>query len=150
MELARFDILGSLAHTQMLTQVGLISHKDGNKLKEELKKIYREIQSGVYQIDPGVEDIHSQVELTLTDRLGEVGKMIHTARSRNDQVLLDIRLFLRHEIQQIVVLVEGLFDQLLSLSQQHQEVPLPGYTHLQVAMPSSFGLWFAAYAESLG
>ncbi|MCZ6694234.1 MAG: argininosuccinate lyase [Bacteroidetes bacterium] len=149
LELARFDILGSLAHTQMLTQVGLISHKNGNKLKEELKKIYREIQSGVYQIDPGVEDIHSQVELTLTDRLGEVGKMIHTARSRNDQVLLDIRLFLRHEIQQIVVLVEDLFDQLLSLSQQHQEVPLPGYTHLQVAMPSSFGLWFAAYAESL-
>ena len=99
LELARFDILGSLAHTQMLTQVGLISHNDGNKLKEELKKIYSEIQSGVYQIDPGVEDIHSQVELTLTDRLGEVGKMIHTARSRNDQVLLDIRLFLRHEIQ---------------------------------------------------
>ena len=126
LELARFDVLGSLAHTQMLDHVGLISHEDGGKLKEELKKIYHEIQSGEYQIDPGVEDIHSQVELTLTNRLGEVGKKIHTARSRNDQILLDLRLFFRHEVQQIVDLAEGLFEQLLSLSHQHQEVPLPG------------------------
>ncbi|WP_233218936.1 argininosuccinate lyase [Adhaeribacter arboris] len=147
--LAEFDVLGSLAHTQMLESIGLLQTSELKLLQKELKVIYREIKAGQFRIEPGVEDVHSQVELLLTQRLGEAGKKIHSGRSRNDQVLLDLKLFIRSEIQKTVVAVQELFEQLLALSEEHKDKLLPGYTHLQVAMPSSFGLWFGAYAESL-
>lgn len=149
LQLARFDILGSLAHVAMLGSIGILARDEVGKLSAELKKIHPEIKSGSFQITKGVEDIHSQVELLLTDRLGEMGKKIHSGRSRNDQVLVDIRLFLRYELGQIVTLVKSLFDLLIAKSDEHRDKLLPGYTHLQLAMPSSFGLWFGAYAESL-
>ncbi|MBD1396097.1 argininosuccinate lyase [Pontibacter sp. JH31] len=149
MQLAAFDVLGSLAHTRMLAQVGLLDKTDLDALQHEMKNIYRSIVAGAFAIEPGVEDIHSQVELELTKRLGEAGKKIHSGRSRNDQVLVDLKLYLRHELQQIVMEVKALFDVLQQQSERHQDKLLPGYTHLQVAMPSSFGLWFGAYAESL-
>ncbi|MDQ4140521.1 MAG: argininosuccinate lyase [Bacteroidota bacterium] len=147
--LAEFDVLGSLAHTQMLATIGLLEASELELLQKELKIIYREIKSGDFTIEPGVEDVHSQVELLLTKRLGEAGKKIHSGRSRNDQVLLDLKLFIRSEIQKTVTATQALFDQLISLSEEHKDKLLPGYTHLQIAMPSSFGLWFGAYAESL-
>ena len=147
--LAEFDVLGSLAHARMLAETGILSTENAAALDQELKAIYREIESGSFVIEPGVEDVHSQVEKLLTERIGEAGKQIHSGRSRNDQVLLDIRLLVRREIQGIVDEVQALFDILLQLSDKHRAVLLPGYTHFQVAMPSSFGLWFAAYAESL-
>jgi argininosuccinate lyase len=147
--LAAFDVQGSLAHTQMLEQIGLLSPGELVVLQKELKTIYAEIQSGNFTIEPGVEDVHSQIELMLTRRLGEAGKKIHSGRSRNDQVLVDLKLFIRHEIEKLVTSVKVLFDQLLTLSEAHKDVLIPGYTHLQIAMPSSFGLWFGAYAESL-
>lgn len=146
--LAPFDVLGSLAHVQMLEKIGLISNEEKEALTQELKKIYRLIEAGDFKIDPAVEDIHSQIELMLTKELGEVGKKIHTGRSRNDQVLLDLKLYFRNEIENITNEVKGLFDTLIQLSNQHKEVLMPGYTHMQVAMVSSFGLWFAAYAET--
>ncbi|MHC2991634.1 argininosuccinate lyase [Pontibacter sp. HJ8] len=149
MQLAAFDVLGSLAHTRMLESVGLLDKSDLDALQQEMKNIYRSIMAGDFAIEPGVEDIHSQVELELTRRLGEAGKKIHSGRSRNDQVLVDLKLYLRHELQQVVQEVKALFDVLQQLSEQYKEKLLPGYTHLQVAMPSSFGLWFGAYAESL-
>jgi len=148
-QMAAFDVLGSLAHTQMLQSIGLMSADDLKLVQKELKNIYNEIEQGYFTIEPGVEDVHSQVELLLTQRIGEAGKKIHSGRSRNDQVLVDLKLFFRHELQQVVEETETLFRLLIELSEKHKDVLLPGYTHLQVAMPSSFGLWFGAYAESL-
>jgi argininosuccinate lyase len=147
--LAEFDVLGSLAHTEMLESIGLITKEELTQIHTELKKILQEIKQGQFKIEEGVEDIHSQIELMLTQRIGEAGKKIHSGRSRNDQVLVDIKLYLRHEIKQIAQLVNSLFTQLIQLSDTHRSKLLPGYTHLQIAMPSSFGLWFGAYAESL-
>ncbi|MGN6181999.1 MAG: argininosuccinate lyase [Mucilaginibacter sp.] len=148
-QMAAFDVLGSLAHTQMLESVGLMSVEDLKLVQKELKAIYHDIEKGNFVIEPGVEDVHSQVEKLLTERIGDAGKKIHSGRSRNDQVLVDLKLFFRNELQQVVAETEKLFRLLIELSQKHKDVLLPGYTHLQVAMPSSFGLWFGAYAESL-
>lgn len=147
--LAPYDILGSLAHIRMLAETGLLDAEDLPPLEKALQELYREAAAGQLVIEEGVEDIHSQVELLLTRRLGEAGKKIHSGRSRNDQVLVDLRLFFRAEIQTLVQLMQELFSQLQQLSETHRDALLPGYTHLQVAMPSSFGLWFGAYAESL-
>ena len=147
--LAQFDVLGSLAHIQMLESVGLLQKEELLKLSIELKSIYKQILAGNFKIEEGVEDIHSQVEAILTQRLGDIGKKIHSGRSRNDQVLVDIKLYLRHEIQELVNQIKSLFDLLIAKSEEHKDKLLPGYTHLQLAMPSSFGLWFGAYAESL-
>lgn len=147
--LAAFDVLGSLAHVQMLQTIGLITKNELPRLQNELKNIYNEIEAGNFKLDAGVEDIHSQIELILTQRLGDVGKRIHSARSRNDQVLLDIKLFLRNEIEELVKTIRPFFELLQTQSEKYQGYLLPGYTHLQLAMPSSFGLWFGAYAESL-
>lgn len=148
-QMAAFDVLGSLAHTQMLQSIGLMSVEDLHLVQKELKNIYADIEKGNFTIEKGVEDVHSQVELLLTKRIGDAGKKIHSGRSRNDQVLVDLKLFFRHELQQVVEETEKLFKQLITLSEKHKNTLLPGYTHLQVAMPSSFGLWFGAYAESL-
>jgi len=148
-QMAAFDVLGSLAHTQMLETIGLLSREDLDLVQHELKNLYREIEQGNFTIEPEVEDVHSQVELELTRRIGDAGKKIHSGRSRNDQVLVDLKLYFRHELQEMVEAVEKLFRLLIQLSDQYKDVLLPGYTHLQVAMPSSFGLWFGAYAESL-
>ena len=147
--LAAFDVLGSLAHVQMLQTIGLITKNELPRLQSELKKIYNEIEAGHFKLQDDVEDIHSQIELLLTQRLGDVGKRIHSARSRNDQVLLDIKLFLRNEIEELVKAIRPFFDLLQTQSEKYQDHLFPGYTHLQLAMPSSFGLWFGAYAESL-
>ncbi len=147
--LAGADVLGSLAHTRMLEQIGLLTSNELEEVQRELKAIYRAVERGEFGIEEGVEDVHSQIELLLTRRIGDGGKRIHSGRSRNDQVLVDVRLYLRREIYQIVGLVKALFDTLQGLAERHKEVLLPGYTHLQVAMPSSFGLWFGAYAEGL-
>ena len=147
--LAPFDVLGSLAHSKMLASIGLLSKEELALLEFELKNIYQLIQKGNFKLDEGVEDIHSQVELMLTQKLGDVGKKIHSARSRNDQVLVDLKLFLRSEIEKLVFSTKAFFDLLIQQSEKHKDDLLPGYTHLQLAMPSSFGLWFGAYAESL-
>lgn len=147
--LAAFDVQGSLAHIAMLESVGLLPKEDLAVLQKELKQIYLEIQAGKFVLEDGVEDIHSQVELLLTRRLGEAGKKIHSGRSRNDQVLVDLKLFLRSELENIVHETKQLFDLLQTQSEAYKNHLLPGYTHLQIAMPSSFGLWFGAYAESL-
>ncbi len=149
MRLARYDVEGSMAHITMLESIGLIESDELKVLLAELTKIKEEILAGDFEIEEGVEDIHSQVELMLTRRLGDVGKKIHSGRSRNDQVLVDLKLYLREEIREIAQDVKRLFDRLQQLSEEHKGVLMPGYTHLQVAMPSSFGLWFGAYAESL-
>ena len=147
--LAPFDVLGSLAHTKMLQSVGLLSTEELVVLELALKEIYQQITKGNFTLDEGVEDIHSQVELMLTQKLGDVGKKIHSARSRNDQVLVDLKLFLRSEIERLVHSTKEFFDLLILQSEKYKDDLLPGYTHLQLAMPSSFGLWFGAYAESL-
>ena len=147
--LAQYDVLGSLAHIRMLCETGLLEDADFIKLNAALQGLYREALDGNLKIEEGVEDIHSQVELMLTRTLGEAGKKIHSGRSRNDQVLVDLRLFFRAETEELARLMEGLFHQLQALSDAHRDVLMPGYTHFQVAMPSSFGLWFGAYAESL-
>ncbi len=147
--LAEYDVLGSLAHTEMLETVGLLSKEDRVLIHAELNNILREIRNGSFTIDKDIEDVHSQVEWMLTKRIGEAGKKIHSGRSRNDQVAVDIKLYLRAEVLSLKEEVRQLFDQLISLSEQYKQVLLPGYTHLQIAMPSSFGLWFGAYAESL-
>lgn len=149
MFLAKYDVLGSMAHIIMLQSVGLLEKNELNALLAELKNIYHTCERGEFVIEDDVEDVHSQVEMLLTRRLGDIGKKIHSGRSRNDQVLVDLKLFTRHEIKDIVFLVKQLFDELLQKSEQYKDVLMPGYTHLQVAMPSSFGLWFGAYAESL-
>ena len=149
MKLAIHDVRGSIAHIAMLESIGLLTFQEHNVLKEELLNIEKEIEEGKFVIEPGVEDVHSQVETLLTQRLGDVGKKIHSGRSRNDQVLVDLKLFYRDEIKTIARNVNALFEQLLDLSEKHSNVLMPGYTHMQVAMPSSFGLWFGAYAETL-
>ncbi len=149
MYLARYDVLGSIAHITMLESIGLLEKNELKILVSELRNIYSTIESGEFEIEPDVEDVHSQVELLLTRRLGEVGKKIHSGRSRNDQVLLDLKLFMRSKIEEVVMAVQRLFNVLIGQSDRYSGVMMPGYTHLQVAMPSSFGLWFGAYAESL-
>ena len=147
--LARYDVMGNLAHIAMLYKTGLLNTKEHKSLNTELKAIYKKIESGRFTIDQGIEDVHSQIEFLLTQKLGDAGKKIHSARSRNDQVLLDIKLFTRYNILQITDAISRLFETLISLSEKHKTDLMPGYTHLQAAMPSSFGLWFGAYAESL-
>jgi argininosuccinate lyase len=147
--LAKYDVLGSMAHITMLESIGLLSAEELKILLKALKEIYRSAASGTFVIEDGVEDVHSQVEWMLTEKLGDVGKKIHSGRSRNDQVLLDMKLFTRDRIQQLVGQISALIDTLIAQSEKYRQVLMPGYTHLQVAMPSSFGLWFGAYAESL-
>jgi len=149
LRLAPFDVIGSLAHIKMLESIKLLTQEELGLLKKELKAIYQHIGKGDFKMDADVEDIHSQVEQMLTKKLGDVGKKIHSGRSRNDQVLLDIKLFLRNEIKNLVGNTAQLFELLMSKSEEHKDKLLPGYTHLQLAMPSSFGLWFGAYGESL-
>lgn len=149
MYLAPFDVLGSLAHIQMLQTINLLTSEELTVLQKGLKQIYKEIESGQFKLDDDVEDIHSQVEMMLTKRFGDTGKKIHSARSRNDQVLVDLKLFLRHEIEMLVHDAKEFFVLLIQQSEKYKTYLLPGYTHLQLAMPSSFGLWFGAYAESL-
>jgi argininosuccinate lyase len=149
MYLAAFDVQGSLAHIQMLESVGLLTKGELSQLQAELKKIYKQIEKGEFKLQDDVEDIHSQIELLLTQKLGDTGKKIHSARSRNDQVLVDIKLFLRNEIEELVKSVQSFFELLQTQSEKYKDHLLPGYTHLQLAMPSSFGLWFGAYAEGL-
>lgn len=147
--LAKYDILGSLAHIEMLESIDLLEEEELRQLQTELKKLYKKAVKGDFIIEEGVEDVHSQVELLLTQSLGDVGKKIHSGRSRNDQVLVDLRLFFRAEIKELAEATNDLFETYIELSNQHKETLMPGYTHLQVAMVSSFGLWFGAYAESL-
>ena len=149
MYLASFDVLGSLAHIEMLASVGLLTKEELTQLQIELKSIYKQIENGEFTLQDDVEDIHSQIELLLTKKLGDVGKKIHSARSRNDQVLVDVKLFLRNELEELVKSIQPLFELLQTQSEKYKTDLLPGYTHLQLAMPSSFGLWFGAYAESL-
>ena len=147
--LAPFDVLGSMAHITMLESIGLLTKEELDILLREMKLIYKDACEGRFEIEEGIEDVHSEVELLLTRRLGDIGKKIHSGRSRNDQVLIDLKLYMRHEIESVVEAVKGLFDMLQTQSERYKHVLMPGYTHLQVAMPSSFGLWFGAYAESL-
>lgn len=149
LRLAAYDVEGSKAHIKMLTKIGLLTQNELDRLLPALDEIAATIERGEFKIDDGVEDVHSQVELMLTERLGDIGKKIHSGRSRNDQVLVDLKLFFRDELKHIAEAVNRLFVRLQSLSEQHSDKLMPGYTHLQVAMPSSFGLWFGAYAESL-
>jgi argininosuccinate lyase len=149
LQMAKFDVLGSLAHTEMLETINLLTAEELKTVQQELKNIYAEIEAGNFTIEDTVEDVHSQVEWLLTQRIGEAGKKIHSGRSRNDQVLVDLKLFFRACIEDMVGQTETLFNQLIELSNTHKDKLLPGYTHLQIAMPSSFGLWFGAYAESL-
>ncbi len=146
--LAQADILGNLAHIQMLAQVNLLTQNELNLLSEALKELYHKIGQD-FIIEEGIEDIHSQIEWLLTQKLGDIGKKVHSGRSRNDQILVDLKIYFREQIRQIVEESKELFDLLISLSEKHKEVLMPGYTHMQIAMPSSFGLWFGAYAESL-
>ncbi len=149
MQLAKHDVTGSMAHIKMLQSIGLLTAEELKVLLGGLEQIAKEITEGKFTIEPNVEDVHSQVELLLTQRLGDVGKKIHAGRSRNDQVLVDLKLFFREEIQHIAQSTQTLFNTLISLSEKNKAVLIPGYTHLQIAMPSSFGLWFGAYAEAL-
>ena len=149
MYLAKYDVLGSMAHITMLESIGLLEKDELVQLLAELKNIYHACENGDFVIEDDVEDVHSQVEMLLTRKLGDMGKKIHSGRSRNDQVLVDLKLFTRHQLKDIADEVKSLFDELIGKSEQYKNVLMPGYTHLQVAMPSSFGLWFGAYAESL-
>ena len=149
LRLAKYDVEGSMAHIRMLESIGLLTKEELDILLPALKDIADEIERGEFRIEEGVEDVHSQVEFLLTSRLGDVGKKIHSGRSRNDQVLVDLKLFFRDELKKISASVEQIFTRLLELSEKHKDKLMPGYTHLQVAMPSSFGLWFGAYAEAL-
>lgn len=147
--LAKYDVLGSMAHITMLESIGLLEKDELTQLLAELKSIYKICEEGKFVIEDDVEDVHSQVEMMLTRRLGDMGKKIHSGRSRNDQVLVDLKLFTRHELKEVADAVKVLFDELIQKSNEYKDVLMPGYTHLQIAMPSSFGLWFGAYAESL-
>lgn len=149
LRLARYDVLGSMAHIRMLQSIGLLEAEELRKLLAALQDILEVIDRGEFVIEEGVEDVHSQVEFMLTARLGDIGKKIHSGRSRNDQVLVDLKLFMRDELRHVADAVSRIFNRLLLLAEEHKDVLMPGYTHLQVAMPSSFGLWFSAYAESL-
>ncbi|WP_114749182.1 argininosuccinate lyase [Pleomorphovibrio marinus] len=147
--LAPYDVMGSMAHAAMLQKIGLLTKEELSTLKKGLKEIFDEIENGTFSIDQGVEDVHSQVEFLLTQRFGDVGKKLHSGRSRNDQVLVDLKLYYRNAIKEVVALKETLFNQLLDLAETHKNDLMPGYTHTQLAMPSSFGLWFGGLAESL-
>ncbi|UOY08242.1 argininosuccinate lyase [Muricauda sp. SCSIO 64092] len=147
--LAKYDVMASTAHAKMLAKVGLLAKEEGEALVRELDVIAKSIEKGEFVIETDFEDMHSKIEFLLTEKLGDTGKKIHTARSRNDQVLVAMQLYLKDELKEIKFLAKSLFDLLLELAEKHQKVLLPGYTHLQIAMPSSFGLWFSAYAESL-
>jgi len=147
--LAEYDVLGCMAHANMLAKVGLLPQADNAALQGELKNLYKKAQDGKFVIEDDVEDVHSQIEFELTAKLGDPGKKIHTARSRNDQVVTAVRLFTRAKLQNIIESVKSLFDTYIELSNKYKDVLMPGYTHLQIAMPSSFGMWFGAYAESL-
>ena len=147
--LAKYDVMGSMAHITMLESIGLLAKDELTVLLKELRNIYAQAERGEFVIEEGVEDVHSQVELMLTRILGDIGKKIHSGRSRNDQVLVDLKLFIRDQIREIATLTKSLFDELIEKSNHFKDVLMPGYTHLQIAMPSSFGLWFGAYAESL-
>ena len=147
--LAKYDVLGSMAHITMLESIGLLEGDELKALLAELRNIYSQAEQGKFVIEEGVEDVHSQVEMMLTRKLGDMGKKIHSGRSRNDQVLVDLKLFIRDQIKEMAELVQNLFGELISQSNRYKNVLMPGYTHLQVAMPSSFGLWFGAYAEGL-
>lgn len=149
LRLARYDVQGSMAHIRMLESIGLLTKDELSLLLPALQEIADSIEKGEFTIEDGIEDVHSQVEFLLTAKLGDVGKKIHSGRSRNDQVLVDLKLFFRDELKRIAEAVGRLFDRLQFLSEAHRDKLMPGYTHLQVAMPSSFGLWFGAYAESL-
>ena len=149
LRLARYDVQGSMAHIKMLQSIGLLEKDELDTLLAGLEDILKTIEAGDFRIEDDVEDVHSQVEFLLTQRLGDLGKKIHAGRSRNDQVLVDLKLFMRDELRTIAMAVERLFNRLQQLSDRYKDVLMPGYTHLQVAMPSSFGLWFGAYAESL-
>ena len=149
MYLAKYDVFGSMAHITMLESIGLLEKDELEKLLAELRHIYQLCEDGKFSIEKDVEDVHSEVELMLTRKLGDMGKKIHSGRSRNDQVLVDLKLFTRHELMEVVDNVKALFDELIQKSDQYKDVLMPGYTHLQIAMPSSFGLWFGAYAEGL-
>lgn len=149
LKLAKYDILGSLAHGKMLSETGFMTKEEFNQVETELKVLLSQVESGWFEIEENFEDVHSKVEYVLTEKLGEAGKKIHTARSRNDQVLVDLHLYFKDEIRGLKQLVKKLFDRLIVLSEANKEKIMPGYTHMQVAMPSSFGLWFAAFAESL-
>lgn len=149
LRLARYDIEGSMAHIKMLESIGLLTREELDRLLEGLAEIMGTVDDGTFTIEEGVEDVHSQVEFMLTKKLGDIGKKIHSGRSRNDQVLVDLKLFMREELKSLALAVEKLFNRLIELSDKHKDDLMPGYTHLQVAMPSSFGLWFGAYAESL-
>ena len=147
--LARYDVIGSRAHASMLFEIGLLSSEEWALVEKELNALLEAIDKGEFVIEKEFEDVHSKVEFLLTEKLGDTGKKIHTARSRNDQVLVDVHLYLKEELGEIEKLVSDLFNLLLELTEKHKEVLMPGYTHFQVAMPSSFGMWFSAYAESL-
>ncbi|MFK7921983.1 MAG: argininosuccinate lyase [Bacteroidia bacterium] len=149
MHLAPWDVLGTMAHIEMLEAIDLLEAKELGVLQAELKNIYAQIEAGDFEIEDGIEDVHSQVELMLTRNLGEVGKKVHSGRSRNDQVLVDLKLYFRQEVTELLALIQTLFSTLQKLSEKHKDILIPGYTHFQVAMPSSFGLWFGAYAEAL-
>jgi argininosuccinate lyase len=147
--LAPYDVLGNIAHAEMLATIGLLTNEEKNALVNELRKIYLQIQQSDFSIQDDIEDVHSQIEFFLTKKLGDTGKKIHAARSRNDQVLVDVKLFLRNEIEKTALAVQSLFELLIAKSEQFKSCLIPGYTHLQLAMPSSIGLWLGAYAESL-
>ena len=149
LRLAQYDIEGSMAHIKMLETIGLLEKSELEQLLVALSELLEEAKQGNFVIEEGVEDVHSQVELMLTRKLGDVGKKIHSGRSRNDQVLVDLKLFMRDELRDIARHTKQFFDRLIALSEEHKDTLMPGYTHLQIAMPSSFGLWFGAYAESL-
>ena len=149
LQLAKYDVQGSMAHIKMLESIGLLTKDELTTLLGALEDIAQMIERGEFTIEPGVEDVHSQVEFLLTQRLGDTGKKIHSGRSRNDQVLVDLKLFMRDELKKTAESVQHLFDRLQHLSEEHKDVLMPGYTHLQIAMPSSFGLWFGTYAEAL-
>jgi len=149
LHLAKYDVIASKAHAKMLGDIGLLTYEETGKLEDELNKISTSIEKGEFKIEDSFEDMHSKIEFLLTLRLGDTGKKIHTARSRNDQVLVAMHLYLKDELNEIKTQTKDLFEVLLNLAEQHKATLLPGYTHLQIAMPSSFGLWFSAYAESL-
>ena len=149
LQMAGFDIEGSIAHVNMIASIGLLPDDEAALLVEELEKMADDVKRGFFILEDGVEDIHSQVEINLTKRVGEIGKKIHSGRSRNDQVLVDIKLFLKSEIKRVLNQTDLLFDTLISLSEEHKDILIPGYTHSQIAMPSSAGLWLGGYAETL-
>ena len=149
MKLAKYDVLGNLAHAKMLHKIGILTAKELQDIENGLQEIQTEIEEGTFVIEDNFEDVHSKIEFQLTQKIGEAGKKIHTARSRNDQVLVDLHLYMKDELKEIKELTKNLFDLLLKLSEKHKDILIPGYTHLQIAMPSSFGLWFGAYSETL-